>query len=61
MVSLVQILTLLFTGFSLLAIVLVPVLFATADEWENSKSTVSGLATIWVGLLFATGVANSVL
>lgn len=61
MVSLVQSLTLLFVLFSLLLVILVPILFATSDQIENSKGTVSGLATFWGGLLVATAVANSLL
>lgn len=60
MVSLVQTLTLLFVLFSLLLIILVPILFAS-DDTANRKGTVSGLATFWGGLLVATAVANSLL
>ena len=61
MVSLVQILTLFFVLFSLLLVIAIPVLFASGDEWEKSKGTVSSLATLWSGLVFATGIANSFL
>ncbi len=61
MVSLVQILTLLFVLVSLLLVIVIPVLFASGDEWEKSKGTVSSLATVWSGLVFATGIANSFL
>jgi photosystem II core protein PsbZ len=59
MVLLVQSLTFLFVVFSLFLVVSIPVIFATTETWENSKSTVSGLATFWVSLLVATTVANS--
>jgi len=59
MVLLVQSLTFILVVFSLILVVTIPVIFATTDKWENSKSTVSGLATFWVSLLVATTVANS--
>jgi photosystem II core protein PsbZ len=61
MVSLVQTLTLLFVLFSLLVIILVPILFATSDQIQTPKGTFSGLATFWGSLLVATAVANSLL
>nr|YP_010478743.1 photosystem II protein Z [Eustigmatophyceae sp. WTwin 8/9 T-6m6.8]UVI61048.1 photosystem II protein Z [Eustigmatophyceae sp. WTwin 8/9 T-6m6.8] len=61
MVTLVQLLTLLFIIVSLFLIVAIPILFATSDESTNTKGTVSTLATFWGSLLIATSVANSLL
>nr|AOW70801.1 photosystem II protein Z [Monodopsis sp. MarTras21] len=61
MITLVQSLTLLFIIFSLLLIIAIPILFATSDESQNTKGTVSGLATFWGSLLIATSIANSFL
>jgi photosystem II core protein PsbZ len=61
MVTLVQLLTLLFVIVSLALIVAIPVLFATSDESTNTKGTVSSLAAFWGSLLIATSVANSLL
>lgn len=59
MVLLVQSLTFIFVLFSLFSLVSIPVIFATSDNEGSAISPVSGLATFWVSLLFATTVANS--
>ncbi len=61
MVTLVQLLTLLFVIVSLVLIIAIPVLFATSDESTNTKGRVSSLAAFWSSLLIATSVANSLL
>jgi photosystem II core protein PsbZ len=61
MVTIVQTLTLLFIILSLVSIIVIPILFATSDQSENTTGKVSGLATFWGGLLIATSIANSLL
>lgn len=61
MISLVQILSLLFVAFSFILIIAIPVLFINNKESEQSQGTVYKLATFWTSLLIVTTFANSLL
>ena len=61
MISLVQILTLLFVVFSFVLLIAIPVLFINNKEAEQPQGTVYKLATFWTSLLIVTTFANSLL
>nr|QHD45123.1 photosystem II reaction center protein Z [Codium fragile] len=59
MISIFQIIVLLFIFLSFLLVISVPVVFAYPNGWADNKNTLfSGLA-LWFFLLFLVGILNS--